>query len=66
MLESKSYAGYKTLRCLFLRPFLTVRKQAGQAAAMTKKSILLLNTDHAYYHYKPQLVPLQASEEAMI
>jgi len=33
---------------------------------MTKKSILLLNTDHAYYHYKPQLVPLQASVEAMI
>jgi hypothetical protein len=32
---------------------------------MTKKSILLLNTDHTYYHYKPQLVPLQASAEAM-
>jgi len=29
-------------------------------------SILLLNTDRAYYHYKPQLVPLQASVEAMI
>jgi hypothetical protein len=39
---------------------------ACQAAAMTKKSILLLNTDHAYYHYMPQLVPLQASVEAMI
>ena len=43
-----------------------INDTACQAAAMTKKSILLLNTDHAYYHHKPQLVPLQASVEAMI
>jgi len=42
-----------------------INDTACQAAAMTKKSILL-NTDHAYYHYNPQLVPLQVSVEAMI
>jgi len=36
------------------------------AVAMTKKSVLLLNTDHAYYHYKPHFVLLQVSVEAMI
>jgi len=29
-----------------------VHDTACQAAAMTKKSILLLNTDHAYYHFR--------------
>jgi hypothetical protein len=42
-----------------------INDTACQAAAMTTKSILL-NNDHAYYHWKAQLVPLQASVEAII
>ena len=51
---------------VYTRDLQRINDTACQAAAMTKKSILLLNTDNAYYHYMPQLVPLQASEEAMI
>jgi len=51
---------------VYTRHLHLINDTACQAVAMTKKSILLLNPDHAYYHYKPQLVPLQASEEAMI
>jgi len=51
---------------IYTRQLHRINDTACQAAAMTKKSVLLLNTDHAHHNNKPQLVPLQASEEAMI